>query len=226
MRGNVDHGSVSSSGKVYIDGDILGKFSASSSAKLSATSITGSVSASSSAKVHSSLSSDCDNVKTSSSGKCKVSDIDEVTVEIDEQPFTLEGTDKCNWWKYGLIIAASSVSLLVIVCLLACCWWKRRHSAGRSDKDGLAVVLLPAAAAAAGHSDKETAAENGHDIVATDTAGTADRPSIQKPAFAHSVVIPLDKESATDAVAVPFVDTTSSAKKDENLVDPAATNIV
>jgi hypothetical protein len=160
VRGNVDSGSVSDSGELYVDGDVSGTFSASSSAKLSAGSITGSVSASASATVYSSFSSDCENVETSSGAKCKVSDIDEVTIEIEEQPSTLEGTDeKCYYsWKYVAI--AASVSLVLVVCLMTYCWLRkrrrkrrhaaqlndRRHRAVGADKNGHEVVPPPAAA--------------------------------------------------------------------------------
>jgi hypothetical protein len=171
VRGSVNSGSVSSSAELYLDGDISGAFSASSSAQLSARSITGSVSASSSSTVYSSFSSDCENVETSSRAKCKLSDMDEVTVQIEQQPFTLEGADNKCYYAWTYVLIAASVSLvLVIVCLMICYWWRkrrrRRHSAGRShsavgvDKNGHAVAPLHAAPAGHHHGE-EAAAEDG-----------------------------------------------------------------
>jgi hypothetical protein len=159
VLGNVDSGSVSDSGLLYIDGDIFGAVSASSNSKLSAKRISGSVTASKSATVYTSLAGHCDNhVETSSRAKCQVSNnMDEVTVEIDKHPFTLEGTDvKCTHeWKY--VILAAIGSLVLLVCVGTCCWWRTRRKRKRE--------IRHAAQRAARVAAKNTAEKNGHAVV-------------------------------------------------------------
>ena len=195
VRGNIDSGTVSDSGDLVIAGDVSGALSASSSATLSVKSISGSVSASSSATVHSSFSSDCRHVETSSGAKCKVSDIDDVTVEVDRQPFTLQGTDNKCYTSWTYVAVAAAGALFIVVGVMTCWWWrkkrkKRRHAAQLHDRQHRAI------------SNKKAAAETA--LGATGAAPSTT--TITEPIVPHAVIVlvPLDnKESTTDVVAVP-----------------------